>query len=374
MDYSKGSIEQSAQDARFDAKKLARLADYYADLVAFGRVQGAGFLMARGGKIFANQCLGRLSNQPGREEENLKPDSIKRVASVSKVFAAAAIMQLVEDGRLWLEQPVATIIPEFNTDMHKGINLWHLLTHTSGLPADGGYFSDPYPIDRYSLMQTPDWLKKAVLCGPLQNKPGANWNYSTVAFAVLGEVVARVSGQTYGQYLEDNIFHVLGMDRSFLEVPATLHKEVVINAEWEPHALRRKADPALPPNAGGGVYSTMSDLNRFAQAFLNKGEFGGHRILSKKTVEEMTRNQLSGVPSYHWGKNCTDYRHGLGWGFYADGPTVGPATYNHEGWGWCSLFIDPVEDFVFISFAADSGDWDPVVMVNPRTIAFSGLL
>jgi CubicO group peptidase (beta-lactamase class C family) len=372
--YVMGKTEQSAKAASFDQKKLDRLSEYYAALVDSGRVQGAGFLLARNGKVFADQAYGRLSSEAGREKEILRPDSIKRIASITKVFTATAIMQLVEDGKLWLEQSVSTIIPEFDTPMHKCINLWHLLTHTSGLPADGGYFLDPYPIDRYDMMQKDDWLKKAVLCGPLQNKPGEAWNYCTIGFSVLSEIVSRSSGMHFNDYVESKIFKALGMDRSFLEVPVHLRNEVIISSDWGLEALNEPCNRTLCPNGGGGAYSTMGDMNRFAQAFLNKGEWGGARILSKKAVEEMTRNQLSGVPSFHWGANCKNYRQGLGWGFYADGSTVGSATYNHEGWGWCSLFIDPVENFTFISFIPDSNNWDPEVMVKPRTIAFSGLM
>lgn len=373
MNYQFGKTEQSAKDAQFDEAKLQLLGEYYAQLVDSGTVQAAGFLLARNGKIFANQAIGKLRFEPGQETTVFKTDSIKRIASITKVFTATAIMQLVEAGKLWLGQSVSTIIPEFNTDMHKAISIWNLLTHSSGLPADGGYFLDPYPVERFELMMQEAWLKKAVLAGPVQNKPGAEWNYCSVGFAVLAEIVSRVSGLHFNDYLEQKIFQPLGMTRSFMEVPPALFPDICTINDWDLKGMEFMNFRSFAPNGGGGVYSTLEDLHRFAQAFLNKGQLQGVRILGKKTVEEMTRNQLDGVPSFHWGLNCKNYRQGLGWGFFADGSTVGPATYNHEGWGWCSMFIDPVENFTYISFAADPNGWNPDVQVKPRTIAFSGL-
>lgn len=373
-EYRQGALEQSPKEAGFDESKLNRLADYYAALVDRGRVQGAGFLLARRGKVFAHQACGRLSLEPGREAEALGPDAIKRIASITKIITATAVLQLVENGVLWLEQPVCTLIPEFQTDMHKGIKLWHLLTHTSGLTADGGYFAEPYPLENYGAWDQPNWVTKAVLAGPLQNVPGEAWNYCTIGFNVLAEVVSRASGQHFNDYVETHIFQALGMTRSFMVVPPALHGEVIISSERGRGALTAPVDPQRCPNGGGGAYSTLGDLNRLAQAFLHGGQWDGRRLLSKKTVAEMVRNQLVEVPSFHWGLKLKHYRQGLGWGFFADGNTVGPATYNHEGWGWCSLFVDPVEDFTFVSFIGDSAGWDPDVMVKPRTIAFSGLL
>jgi len=122
------------------------------------------------------------------------------------------------------------------------------------------------------------------------------------------------------------------------------------------------------------VYSTLRDLFVLGQMTLNGGEFGGRRVLGKKTIEEMTRNQLTGVPAFHWGKKLSDFRHGLGWGFYCDGTVTGPATLNHQGWGHSYLFIDPVEKFVLTLFVADPGEWNPQLLVEPVNIAFSGIL
>jgi CubicO group peptidase (beta-lactamase class C family) len=367
-----GRLDITPREARYDESRIALLASHYLSKVEAGTLQGASFLMARDGKVFAHQAMGKLTYLP--DSAPLLPDSIKSIASITKVVTAAAVMKLVEDGVVWLQQPVKTIIKEFDTQMHGSISLWHLLTHTSGLRADGGYFTEPYPVDDHGSFGEKDWLVKTVLSGPLQNAPGEQWNYCSNGFAVLAEVVTRASGMHFNDYVAKKIFEPLGMSRSFIEVPEALEPEVILLDEWTKKHMAWARTRVGAPMGAGGVYSTLRDLFKFGQCFLGGGEYGGARILGRKTVQEMTRNQLCGVPSFHWGARCREYRHGLGWGFFCDGSTVGPATFNHEGWGWCSLYVDPVERFIFASFVPDPEDWNPQLVVAPRTIAFSGIL
>jgi CubicO group peptidase (beta-lactamase class C family) len=368
-----GKTDASTEAAGYSALRLKLLSDYYGSLIDSGKVQSAGFLMARNGKIFAHQAIGKLTHKA--DSPVVKCDTLKPIASITKMFTATAIMKLVEDGKLWLGQPLKDIIPEFNTPVHGGISLWHLLTHTSGLPADPGYFQEPYPIKWFNLFDSDDWVK-VILSGPIQAQPGEQWNYSSLGFAVLGEVVSRVSGMHYNEFVEKEIFKPLGMTRTFMEIPEALKKEVSIRNDEDIKDVAESSirQPNRPPRSGGGAYSTLYDLYRFAQCFLNGGMLDGVRIIGRKTAEAMTRNQLENVPSFHWGAKCKTYRQGLGWGFFADGPTVSPSCYNHEGWGWCALYNDPEEQFTYVSFVADYNDWNPDLQVKPRTIAFSGII
>jgi CubicO group peptidase (beta-lactamase class C family) len=370
--WIQGSTDIPVSKARYDSATLDNITNYYGRLVDSGRVKAAGFLLARDGKVFAHKTCGKLHYTDG-DDTPYRPESIKQIASITKLFTSTAIMQLVERGAIWLAQPVKDIIPEFDTPMHKGITIWNLLTHTSGLAADNGYWGEPYPIDDWEAYQKPDWLKKAALAGPVQCKPGEQWNYCSTGFVVLAEIVSRVSGEHFNSFVEKNIFNAIGMERSFLEVPEKLWGEVMTIAEWSEFAMKGAAKREGSPNGGGGVFSTLYDLFKFGQCYMDNGTIDGKRLVGKKTAQEMTRNQLDGVPSYHWGLNCKNYRQGLGWEFFCDGPTVGPATYNHEGWGWCSLFVDPVERFVFVSMLNDANEWSPDVMVKPRTMAFAGI-
>lgn len=369
--WSEGKTDITPAKAGYQDSRIALLSDYYGNLIEMGKIRAAGFLMARKGSVFCHRAAGK--HECAEPSTPIKPDAIKRMASITKVFTAAAVMKLVEDGKLWLEQPVKTIIKEFDNPLHGNITLWHLLTHTSGLTADGGYFSEPYPIDHFDVINKKDWIKR-LLAGPMQAKPGAQWNYSTLGFTILGEIITRVTGMKVGDYIEKEIFKPLGMNRSFFTPPENLKSEITTTEKWEVKDIAGPPGKQWFPFGGFGAFSTLSDLMRFAQCFLNGGTLDGVRLLGRKTVEAMTRNQLDGVPSFHWGKNCVNFRQGLGWEFYCDGPTVSPECYNHEGWGWCSLFVDPAEEFIFAAFTNTHEGWDPVVMVNPRTIAFSGIV
>lgn len=370
--WTAGKTDTTPEQGGFNGSRITLLTEYLSGLIDSGKVRAAGFLLARRGEILAHQVSGKHTWK--EDSPAIKPDAIKRMASITKVFTATAVMKLVEDGKLWLEQPVKDLIPEFNTKAHEKITLWHLLTHTSGLPADGGYFCEPYPIDWYMMINHEEWIKR-LLSGPLQTKPGVEWNYSTLGFSVLGEVVARAAGIPLEEYVEREIFKPLGMTRSFFRIPANLKSEITTTSDWEDGGgdefRGEKRHFAL---GGFGAFSTLEDLFRFGQCFLNGGTLDGVRILGRKTVETMTRNHLEGVTSFHWGKKCKSFRQGLGWEYYSDGPTSSPECYNHEGWGWCSLFIDPEDDFIYASFTNTHDDWNPDVMVKPRVIAFSGIV
>lgn len=365
---TEGHIDISPREARYDQSKLAVLEDYLARRVDAGKLQGGSFLMARRGKVFAHRALGRRA--PAPDAPPLLPDSIKGLASLTKPFTATAVMKLVEDGRLWLGQPVKSILPELDNPVHGEISVWHLLTHTSGLAPDGGYLCEPFPLPRFEWwLREKDWIQKAVASGPVVCRPGEAWAYCSMGYMLLAEIVGRVSGKHFYDYVAQEILAPLGMERTMFEVPEGLGDELAWATDWQrENPLRER------PDGGGGLSSTLPDLLRFARCFLQGGELDGRRILGRKTVEEMTRNQLSAVPAFHWGKRLREYRHGLGWGFFCDGSTVGPATFNHEGYGWCALFVDPVEEFVYAHFMCDAGAWSPELQVLPRTIAFSGIM
>jgi CubicO group peptidase (beta-lactamase class C family) len=365
-------VDCSPQEAGYDPSRMEVLERHFGSRIEAGKIQGASYLLARRGKVFARKAAGRRT--PAPDSDPLRTDSIKGIASISKVITATAVMKLVEDGIIWLEQPLKEIFKEFDTPTHGDIRIWHLLTHTSGLPADGSYFGQPHPLPRWDWMRDKDWLAKGVLSGLPPFRPGEQWAYSSMSFSVLAEIVSRVSGMHFNDYVQQRIFRPLGMTRSFLVVPEALWPQICWTGEWKDEWMR--PDPAWqgPPNGGGGVFSTLQDLFVFGQCFLNGGVYNDARILGPKTAREMMRNQLSGVYAYHWARKIKDMRHGLGWGHYCDGSTVGPATVNHEGYGWCALYVDPVEQFVYVNFIAYDGDWVPDFIVSPRTIAFSGII
>ncbi|MBD2869341.1 serine hydrolase domain-containing protein [Paenibacillus arenilitoris] len=375
-----GWTEANPEEVGYDSQTLHRLDEHYAELIGKGTIQGASYILSRKGKVFANRSMGRLRAADGSPE--LMPDSIRKVYSITKAVTAAAISQLIDRGQLYLKQQVSGILPEFETDKHRGITVFHLLTHTSGLRGDPGFYLEPNGLPwfewavRELKKQGNDigWVK-AILSGPLQNMPGKEWIYSTSAFAVLGEIIAKVSGKPYAQYIQDEFFTPLGMTRSFFTVPEPFRDSVCCTGPWEEEQINnpREIQEDAPPGAGNGMYSTLDDLWKFGQMMLNGGLGNGSRILSKRAVELQTANHLNGVAHNGWGGSQTDYRHGLGWSLeHYDLCSKG--TFSHEGYGHCGLYIDPAEELVFVFFVPSAKGFTNESVLTPRAIVWSGLL
>jgi CubicO group peptidase (beta-lactamase class C family) len=370
-----GTVHTRPEDVRYNPEAIERLDKHFQRLITGKKIQCAGYLLARGGKIFALKSMGKLSGL--QDKGDFKPDSIRRIASITKVFTATAIHKLLEEGKIWIHQPVSEIIEEFNTDLHKKITIFQLLTHTSGLASDPGTFFEPYPPDFFRSDTTKENWIKHYLTGPLQFIPGTVWNYSSKGFMVLGEIIQRISGIPCTTYVEENILKPLGMTRSFFHVPHNLRDGVCVVTEFDKQVLnpddneRKKESTSW--YAGGGLYSTLENLFRFGQMILNKGIFNNTRILGKNTVAAATKNYLTNIPCYNWDSGERDKHYGLGWEI--DKESLLPrGVINHEGAGGSSLFIDFSNEFIMIHFAAFPGNtWDNHAMFATRVIGWSGL-
>ncbi|MBN2533941.1 MAG: beta-lactamase family protein [Spirochaetales bacterium] len=364
-----GKVDTTPEDARYNTETIRDLDNLFMSLLERRKIRAACYLLAREGKVFVHKAMGQLKyNDPGSE---FQTDSLRMIASITKVFTAVAVMQLIEQGLLYLEQPVAAIIKEFDTPMHNGINLFHLMTHTSGLPAEGGYFCEPYPYWRE--ITDMDDLIHLFLEGPLRFKPGKIFAYSTLGYCILGEIIKRVSGMSYEKYIQQNLFEPLGMKDSFFKIPRDMYNRVcIVNKEEEEKSYKRPEEFFF--NAGGGITSTAYDLFRFGQMMLNKGTYNNARILGRKTVEAMTRNRLEPyTPAFYWGRDVKEWEYGIGFDI-AQGNMVSPGTIDHEGAGRSALYIDPSENFIAVYVVPTTIDWDAEYMENPRSVMWSGIL
>jgi len=378
-----GRTDRRPADAGMDENRLQELERYMAGLVDQGRLQGASWLVARDGHIVAHHALGRRTFRA--DSDGLKPDAVRPVYSITKVITAVAVMMLIEDGKLYLMQPVADWLKPFDHPMLRPINLWHLLTHTSGLDPDPGFDLEPYEKPRYGRWiehrrrQEPDraWtaddIVQLLVSGPVRTAPGREWLYSTVGYVILAEVISRAAGMPYERFVEERIFRPLGMNRSFFRVPGPLHDETCVVNGWEEAWLKegKKSDVALPPG-GNGMFSTLEDLWRFGQAMLDDGHFGGVQILGRRMVREMTSNQLYGVTSTAWGKKYPKFEYGIGWSLHM-GDLCSPGSFGHEGFGRCLLIVDPAERLVFVCFAPSQHEWVPESVNAPQNIVWSAL-
>ncbi|MCD9020801.1 serine hydrolase domain-containing protein [Cohnella silvisoli] len=374
-----GRTEAKPEEVGFNPTALQRLNDHYASLIGKKTIQGASFVLARYGKVFAHTSMGNLTHK--EDSSDLLPGSIRKTYSITKIVTAVAIMQLIERGLIYLHQPVSSVLKQFDNPMHREITIFHLLTHTSGLRADPGSYLEPHHLpwfewayhERKKIDPSTDWIQ-LILTGPVMAPPGKEWHYSTATYAILGEIIARVSGSPYHLYIEKEILAPLDMEQSFFLVPPGWRDEVCVTGPWEEKGVSvAEVDPNEPPKGGNGLYSTLADLMRFGQMLLSGGTLDGVTVLSKRAVEMMTQNQLSGVRMQGWGSDEKDFRHGLGFAL-DDFDLCSPGTFNHEGFGHCGLYVDPAEQLVFAFLVPSTRGFTTESVVIPKAIVWSGLL
>ncbi|BBH21770.1 serine hydrolase [Paenibacillus baekrokdamisoli] len=374
-----GRTEVTPEEVGFDSASLERLNDHYRSLIESKIIQGASYVLSRHGKVFAHAAMGQLTHK--EESLDLLPDSIRKTYSITKIMTASAIMQLIERGFIYLHQPVSSILKQFDTPMHRDITIFHLLTHTSGLRADPGYYFEPNPLpwfewayhERKKMDPTTDWIQ-IILAGPVMAAPGREWHYSTAGYAVLGEIITRIAETPYHQYVQDEILLPLGMEHSFFIVPPAWREDVCITSSREENGLLvTELDANSPPRAGNGMYSTLSDLLRFGQMLLGGGTLDGEVILSRRGVELLTQNHLTNVRMQGWGNDEDNFRFGLGFSL-EDFDLCTPGTFNHEGFGHCGLYVDPVEQMVFAFLVPSTRGYTTESVLVPKAIVWSGLL
>ncbi|MFT4084548.1 MAG: serine hydrolase domain-containing protein [Nocardioides sp.] len=257
-------------------------------------------------------------------------DSVWQIGSISKVWTATVVMQLVDEGRFALDTPVVEILPELTLgepEVTKKLTVWHLLTHTSGI--DGDIFTDTGRGD--------DCLEKYVagLATAAQNHPlGATWSYCNSGFSLLGRVIEKVTGTTWDAALKERLFAPLGLTHT-----TTLPEEAMVFAHAMGHLSggeEPKVAPVwgLPRSAGpaGLITSTSTDVLAFARMHLNGGlAADGTRVLSAESTAAMAGFQTECPERILLGDSW-----GLGWfrcdwsGHRAighDGNTIGQAAF-----------------------------------------------
>ncbi|MGM1046345.1 MAG: serine hydrolase domain-containing protein [Bacillota bacterium] len=368
-----GPLSAAPEEVHMDSRQLNKLDQHFQSLMSQKKIQAASYLVAHEGKIAAWRSMGTLHGTTGQGE--MQPDSLRKLSSITKAFTSVSIVKLIEDGKLYIDQPVATILDEFNNPMHQGITLFHLLTHTSGIMPVTGYYNEPYPREWWGARGTEDWITK-VLQGPVVCQPGEAYNYSTVGFALLGEIISRISGQRYEDYVIEHILQPLGMSRTFFDVPSQFHPEVCTVDERDVTKLTEQyGDSIQPPRSDSGLYSSLYDLWRFGQMLLDGGTFEGQRILGRKSVELLTRRHLFNVPAYHWGGKIKDKGHALGLDLAIDHLSFeSQGTFQLEGAGRSGLFVDPVEKLVVVLFVPSIYSWIPESILGTKQIIWSSLM
>jgi CubicO group peptidase (beta-lactamase class C family) len=324
--------------------------------VQSGSLPGAVALLARGEQL---EVL-TVGSQGLEHEAPMARDTLFRIASITKPIAAAAAMLLVEDGRIQLDDPVAGWLPELASPLvvrtpngpvddvvpaQRPITLFDLLTSRPGwgFPAD---FSLPavqmlFRVQKDGraphLFEPPqEWLT-ALSRVPMVSQPGEAFLYGT-SFDILGVLIARVAGQTLGDFLAERIFEPLGMVDSGFAIPESKLDRLARYYTPDPAGALQEADTKavwthLPEfeSGGGGLLGTADDWLRFARMLLAEGRVDGKQLLSADSVQRMLTNYLDDTQR----ESARLFLEGQGWGFGGSVDVASTQPWEVPGrYGW----------------------------------------
>lgn len=305
------SEPEAISQIRENAEQLAKL----------DKLSGV-LLVANGDKILLHQSYGLMSQSTRKSN---RKNTLFPAASMSKMFTAIAIAQLIEQGKISLEDTIEKVLPNYpNKEAAKRIKIWHLLSHQSGL---GNFFNDEYkqnpkqyvrPVDYFPL-----FADKALFF-----EPGTKWSYSNAGMVVLGAVVEKISKKRFEDYLRENIFIPAGMKNTFynpLEAPenriASLHSRFGNNDPLAIEPRKEQSNHAIASPAGS-VFTTAENMLLFVRA-LQKG-----KLIKKETLTEFTTRNSPTPPSgkYAFGFESKHYNGKIGYGHSGGAPGVNTNT------------------------------------------------
>ncbi|HXC44680.1 MAG TPA: serine hydrolase, partial [Candidatus Dormibacteraeota bacterium] len=298
-----------------------------------GNIPGAVLIVGHNGQVIYRKAYGSRALEPRREAMTL--DTIFDLASLTKVImTTTAVMQLVERGKVRLNDPVANYLPEFKQNGKEDITVRQLLTHYSGLEPD---------MNLKTAWEGKQTAYQMAFTESPEDPPGSKFSYSDINFIVLGALVEQVSGESLVEYSTRHIFAPLKMTHTRFVPPLSrracwIEKIAPTQYDENEHMLRGVVHDPTARRMGGvaghaGLFSTADDLAKFAQALLN----GGGGILSPLSVEKMTQpEQPPAAPVLR----------GFGWDIDSPfssnrGDLLPVGSYGHTGFTGTSLWIDP---------------------------------
>lgn len=381
--------EGSPALAGVSEKRLQLLDKFIQDYVNKGFIPGGVFLVVRHNQIVYNKTFGFRSTD---KKVPYRKDDIFRICSMTKAITTVAVMQLYEEGKLGIDDAVQDYIPAFKktqvldsfiekdssyttVPVKSPITLRQLLTHTSGIA-----YGDFYPgkikavYKKHNMLGVglshPGWTTEEFINRladvPLAFQPGDHFMYG-LNMDILGRVIEVVSGEKLADYFRNHIFEPLGMKDTYFYLPKEKQNRLVPIYGYDAgnkFDMNVKAElagnPDYPKNTdighyagGGGLSSTALDYAVFIQSLLNNGLYNGKRILSRKTVEMMTADQMISLNQQGKGySNRPGDTFCLGFSLRTDqGKGINsksPGTYEWGGYFTTKFFIDPKEDLIFV--------------------------
>ena len=385
------------EDAGMSSERLAEIGKALNAEIARGQMPGAVVAVARKGKLVFFEAFGYRDKDAGAP---MTTDAIFNIASMTKPMTSVAALQLYEQGRVLMDDPLAKYFPKFGdtrvavmdaarenivdrVPAARKITVQDLFRHTSGL-IYGGRGATPvhklFPDGSgaaSAAMTGPEFLDR-LSSVPVLHQPGTVWDYG-FGLDVLGLVVESLTEQSLGQYLQERVIKPLGMVDTGFVIPAdklSRFARALPNdpLTGQPQSVRPTTQPMKFECGGGCLSSTADDYLRFALMLANNGSYGGNRILGRKTVEYMLSNQLAPDVKNMIGltgdPTRADYGFGLG---LAVRTTPGIARmmgsvgdFSWPGASGTNWWVDPREELVVVFMAHTPGPmrWKYRQMIN----------
>ncbi|MFC7392870.1 serine hydrolase domain-containing protein [Scopulibacillus cellulosilyticus] len=339
----------SAKDAHMRQKPLKMIDNKINKAIKEKVMPGAVVLIARSGIIVKERAYGYALKYKDADFSPLKnpikmtKNTIFDLASISKLFTTVAALQLYEQGKFQLNDPVVNYLPGFAKNGKEKVTIKQLMTHTSGFPSR-------MKTSLFKIKGSHQDKLQYVLKYPLKNQPGSTYTYSDLNMMTLEALIEKLSGERLDEFVKKHVTAPLGMKDTMYN-PGLFLKARIAATEYQPWTDRglvwgqvhdEKAW-ALGGTAGhAGIFSTASDLAKFSQMLLNGGCYKGKRILKPSTVQLMETNQLSKFQNHPHGLGVE-----LGQEWYMDALTA-PNTMGHTGFTGTSVVISPKNNTIVI--------------------------
>jgi CubicO group peptidase (beta-lactamase class C family) len=297
-----------------------------------GHVPGAVVLIGQKNKVLYFKAFGHEVNEPF--EEQMSKNTVFDLASLTKPIATAtSILILADRGKLELDDYAGKFLPAFACNGKEQVSLYHLLTHSSGLPA----YTNAESLKNIFGIPCPDKVIDNICNMKAMNKPGEQFRYSCLGYITLARIVEIVSGQNIDDFTRENIFAPLKMKRTTYNPQASREKNIAATQIVDGQLLRGTVHDPLAQLMGGvsgnaGLFSTARDLSIYCRMLLNSGKWKGKKILSPEAVSRLTTAQSHGR-AYGF-----DVNSGYSWvkGFFAS-----ENAFCHTGYTGTSIVCDP---------------------------------
>jgi len=358
---------------------------YLKSLVSFGVPPGLTVVVVHDKKIKYNQGFGLAD---GPKDMKAGPDTVYKWWSMTKVFTAVAILQLHEQKKLSIDDPVADHLDffdvQYTSESDEKITIRHLLNHSSGIPDNVPEVMGWMHLENDTQPNNTEYLESVFPdYGKLKFAPGTKSEYTNVGFMVLGALIEQVSGMTYEEYVVKNILARVGMSHTNFKYTEEMMPLAAVGSHpvyhWQTAFLpilfddwkafiRETVDRRIwfnrfyaDSNPPTGLIGSTADLSRFLMACLNNGKYGGNRILSKETMAIMTTESI--MPAEDTGQ-VTEAFQGLGWEVNKSGDAVQYLAHGGGGPGFgCAMRIYP-ERKLGIAILANDTTYDSDVILD----------